>query len=329
MSGGLARKLIGVIVGLAILIPLVLLVFVAPASRATPHDLPIGVAGTAAGIEQVRSAIDEHQPGPFDVRGFDSLEALTTATADREVYGGVVVGAPQTTVIATGGSQAVATLLTSLGQEIAGAGGPPEVIDVAPPTADDPRGSGFGSIVMPVFMAGAALGIALTQFARRAWLIAVLLPVGAATVGATVIGAALAVGVIDGGFWGPWLAMACGIWAISAAVAGLVALIGLAGMGVAALVFMIVGMPLAGLSYPKEYLPWVWGDLGQWLPLGATGTTVRSTAFFDGGPIGPGAGQAFGAIALWIVVGYLLLGGSVLKRRRLTTAVLEGGTAAA
>ena len=346
------RRVGGLFVGLAIGIPLVLLMFIAPASRGTPHDLPIGVAGSDAQVELLKTKLDGTAPGAFRVERFDSQDALEAATGDREIYGGFAISGdrpPQvTTVIASGGGAAPAALLTQVGTQVAaglaaGAGaapgaapgtpgaqppaGPvagsaqapsPVLVDVAPPARDDPRGAGFGAVVMPVFLAGAILGIALTQLARRAKLIAALLPVGAMLVGATAVGAAMAVGVLPGGFWAQWLAMSAGILAIGAAVAGIVSLVGIAGMGIAVLVFMLAGMPLAGVGAPPEYLPWNWGRVGQGLPLGATGTALRSAAFFaDGALVGPGAGAAYAVLAGWIVIGYALLAASVVKRRRL------------
>ncbi|GEE02245.1 hypothetical protein nbrc107696_26910 [Gordonia spumicola] len=156
---------------------------------------------------------------------------------------------------------------------------------------------------MPVFMAGVALGASAALVGRRRRVIAWALPVGAAAVAAASIGVAMAFGVLGGGFWLQWLALGAGILAIAAPVAGLVRVVGPAGIGVVALLFMLVGMPLAGISSPSEYLPSIWGDVGQLLPLGATGTALRSAAFFDGA----GAAAAFAVLAGWIVVGYGLL----------------------
>ncbi|MBM7368566.1 ABC transporter permease [Gordonia hydrophobica] len=299
------KKLIGVVAGLAIVIPLVLLMFITPASRAAPHDLPIGVAGPSQAIEQVSAMLEKQQPGAFEVTGFATSEELQAATRDREVYGGFVVGPPSQTVIATGGSPAVASMLTQIGTALPDSG---PVIDVAGPTADDPRGGGFGSMVLPVFMTAMALGMAAALVGRRRWVMAVMLPVGAAVVGATAIGVAMGIGVLGGGFWGQWLAMSVGILAIGSLVAGAVSAIGSAGAGVVALVVMLVGMPLAGISAPPEFLPSFWGTLGQWLPLGATGTALRSAAFFNpSGLIGAGAGTAFAILIGWTVVGYGLM----------------------
>ncbi|EGD53430.1 ABC transporter permease [Gordonia neofelifaecis] len=304
------KKLTGVVVGLAIAIPLVLLMFIGPASRGTPHDVPIGVVGPAGAVEQVDSVLEQKQPGGFDVHAYASADELRRAARDRVVYGGFVLAPQPQTVIATGGSPAVATMLTQIGAALPNAG---PVIDVAPPAADDPRGSGFGSVVLPVFMTGMALGLVAATVGRRRRVMAVMLPIGAAVVGATAVGAAMWIGVLTGGFWAQWLAMSTGILAIGSLVAGVVSVIGPAGMGLVALLLMIVGMPLAGIASPPEFLPGIWGTVGQSLPLGATGTALRSATFFNpSGLVGAGAATAYIVLIAWIVVGY----GSMQVRRR-------------
>ncbi|MBS4104560.1 ABC transporter permease, partial [Tsukamurella paurometabola] len=174
---------------------------------------------------------------------------------------------------------------------------------------DDPRGAGFGSIVMPVFLSGMVLALATVMLGGHPKLVAAALPVGAAVVGAAAVGAAMWIGVLPGGFGAQWLAMSAGMLAIGATVAGLVSLFGTRGIAPAALLFMLVGMPLAGIAMPPEFLPHVWAVLGQSLPIGATGTALRSAAFFapDGAVVGAGAGAAFAVLGAWIVVGYALL----------------------
>ena len=299
------RKLGAVVIGLSIVIPLVLLMFIGPASRGAPHDVPIGVVGPPAAVGQMSSSLEQHQPGAFDVRSFETSDDLRDAARNREVYGGFVLGAQPETIVATGGSPAVATTLTQIGAGLAAQSGAPAapVVDVAPAADDDSRGAGFGSMVMPVFMAGVALGATAALVGRRRRVILWALPVGAAAVAAASIGVAMAVGVLGGGFGLQWLALAAGILAIAAPVAGLVRAVGTPGIGGAALVFMLVGMPLAGISAPPEFLPSIWGTVGQLLPLGATGTALRSAAFFDGA----GSPAAFAVLVAWIVIGYLLL----------------------
>ncbi|BDH55411.1 SNG1 family protein [Tsukamurella sp. PLM1] len=300
-------KLAAVFAGLAIAIPLIVLLFTGPASHGKPHDLPIGVVGPQAAAAQVQQRLDAQQPGGFAVRAFATESELVQAAKDREVYGGIVPGAQPKAVVASGASPAVAPMITQLATGVA-QGAPVQTVDVAPLSADDPRGAGFGSIVMPVFLSGMVLALATVMIGGHPRIVAVALPVGAAVVGAAAVGAAMWVGVLPGGFWGQWLAMSAGMLAIGATVAGLVSIAGPKGIAPAALLFMLVGMPLAGIGAPPEFLPHVWAVLGQSLPIGATGTALRSAAFFaDGAVIGSGAGAAFAVLGAWIAVGYALL----------------------
>lgn len=298
------RRLIGIGIALTIGIPLVVLMFITPAAKGNPHDLPIGVVGSEQVVDRVGAVLDDRQPGGFDVTGFATAADLRRAITDRDVYGGFVVGSQPQTLIATGASPSVATMLTQIGDGVAASSGAtPTTVDIAPPTDGDPRGTGFASMLMPVFLAGAAIGAVSALVGRRRRVVAAALPVGAAAVAASTIGVATWVGVLSGTVVLEWLALALGILAIAAPIAGLVRVFGPPGIGIAALVFMLVGMPLAGVSAPREFLPWLWGDLGQLLPLGAAGTASRSAAFFDGA----GSAVAYVVLVVWATLGFVLL----------------------
>ncbi|TWS21946.1 ABC transporter permease [Tsukamurella sputi] len=311
-------KLAAVFTALAIAIPLIVLLFTGPASHGKPHDLPIGVVGPQAAVTQVQERLNSQQPGGFTVHAYGSEAALEQAAKDREVYGGLVPGGPgteSTAVVASGASPAVAPMLTQMATALA-QGRQVRTVEVAPLSVDDPRGAGFGSIVMPVFLSGMVLALATVMIGGHPKIVAAALPIGAAIIGGAAVGAAMWIGVLPGGFWGQWLAMSAGMLAIGATVAGLVSLFGTRGIAPAALLFMLIGMPLAGIAMPPEFLPHVWAVLGQSLPIGATGTALRSAAFFaDGGLIGAGAGAAFAVLGAWIVVGYALLVIGAAKHR--------------
>ncbi|KXO99522.1 hypothetical protein [Tsukamurella pseudospumae] len=321
-------KLAAAFAGLAIAIPLIVLLFTWPASHGKPHDLPIGVAGPAAVAQQVEQRLDAQQPGGFQVHSYGTEADLVQATKDRKVYGGVVpgtLGSETKVVVASGGSPVVAQMLPQMTTAMA-QGQKVQTVEVAALSADDPRGAGFGSIVMPVFLSGMVLALATVMIGGHPKIVAVALPVGAAVVGAAAVGAAMSIGVLPGGFWGQWLAMSAGMLAIGATVAGLVSLLGTTGIGPAALLFMLVGMPLAGIAAPPEFLPHIWGVLGQCLPIGATGTALRSAAFFaDGAVVGAGAGAAFAVLGAWIAVGYALLVIGAAKHRARAGAPSDKG----
>jgi hypothetical protein len=96
-------------------------------------------------------------------------------------------------------------------------------------------------------------------------------------------------------------ATAIGLFALAAAalVAGLGAAIGRAGLGLGAVVVFLIGNPLSGVAAAPELLPQPWGELGQWLPVGAGASLLRSAAYF---------GWAGGAQALWMLTGTAVLG---------------------
>ena len=95
-------------------------------------------------------------------------------------------------------------------------------------------------------------------------------------------------------------AAAIGLFALATAgtVTGLGTLLGRAGLGLAALLVFLVGNPLSAVGAAPELLPQPWGTLGQWLPVGAGGSLLRSTSFFDG---------AGAARPLAVLLGYLAL----------------------
>jgi hypothetical protein len=94
---------------------------------------------------------------------------------------------------------------------------------------------------------------------------------------------------------------AIGLFAIatSATLAGLGALLGRAGIALGVIVVFLVGNPLSAVASAPELLPQPWGEIGQYLPVGAGATLLRSTAFFDG---------AGATTSLWVLLGYAIIG---------------------
>ena len=74
------------------------------------------------------------------------------------------------------------------------------------------------------------------------------------------------------------------------------------GLGLGAATMLLLGNPLSGLTSAPELLPSGWGTLGQLLPPGATGTALRSVAFFDGA----GSGTALLVLTAWLGVDLVL-----------------------
>ena len=316
-----ARALWGVIVLVPLLVGLALAAFAWPAARLAPRDVPVGVVAPAA----AGAALEQRLAGDdaVEVHRFADRAAAEAAIADRDVYGAIVI-APEGTTLLT--ASAASPLVAQLLQQAATTGAPAaasspgvapaapaRVVDVVPADPDDPRGAALAASVLPLVLAGMASGL-LVWLAGGSW------PVRWA---ALVIASALA-GLVAAGIAQGWLGVIGGSWAVNAGVfgltvlavgatvAGLAAVAGRAGAALGALLMVLVGNPLSGVSSAPELLPAPAGALGQLLPPGAGGTLLRSTAFFDGA----GAAGPLAVLAAWVLLGLALSWVAALRRPR-------------
>jgi hypothetical protein len=329
-----ARALWGVIVLVPLLVGLALAAFAWPAARLAPRDVPVGVVAPAA----AGAAIEQRLAGDdaVEVHRFADRAAAEAAIADRDVYGAIVI-APEGTTVLT--ASAASPLVAQLLQQAATTGvpaaapspatgggspaapspgvGPPtapvRVVDVVPADPDDPRGAALAASVLPLVLAGMASGL-LVWLAGGSW------PARwAALVTASALAGLVAAGIAQG-----WLGVIGGSWAVNAGVfgltvlavgatvAGLAAVAGRAGAALGALLMVLVGNPLSGVSSAPELLPAPAGAIGQLLPPGAGGTLLRSTAFFDGA----GAAAPLAVLAAWVLLGPALSWVAALRRPR-------------
>jgi hypothetical protein len=314
-----ALRAAGIVVGLALALALVAIAFALPAAKSKPDNVPIGAVGTQPASVQMANMLQQNAPDAFVVSIYPDEAGLRSAIRDRNLYGGIASGAPSnvggpTVLIATGGSPTIAQLLTQVGNGISQhAGVPVRVEDLAPPTAGDPRGAGLAASALPMTLAGLLPAIALSLvLTREAWI-----RFGAIVVFAVLAGIAIAavlryvLGSIDQNFWGVAGGLTLGALAAGLPVLGLSSLFGRVGLIVGALLSLLVGNPLAGLSSAPQMLPSGWGEFGQLLPQGANATLLRSTAFFDGA----GAGSAIAVLACWAFAGAVLVGIAASRRR--------------
>lgn len=313
MSPAPARRMIAVMVLIPVVVALALWAFAWPAARTAPRDLPVGVAGPATAAAAVEDGLTRHA-GAFDVHRFDDAAAARDAIEDRVVYGAVVAGAQGTELlVAPAASPVVAQLLREAVASGAPAGAPVKVTEVVSLPEGDPRGSALAASVLPIGLAGVAAGALVTLTGLRGARAAATLLGAATLVGLTA--AALAhswLGVLDGNWWAEAGALGLTVLAVGAAVAGLAALLGTPGVGLGALLMVLIGNPFAGAASAPELLPEPAGTLGQWLPPGAGTSLLRSVSYFDG----RAAGGAVLTLTLWAALGLTaVLVGSRLRAR--------------
>jgi hypothetical protein len=295
---------IAVVAGQALLIPL----FAAPAAHVAPRDLPLAVAGPP----QVAARLAAQHPGAFEITQVGDPAAADAKIKSREVYGAILVTAAGPEVhVASAAGPTVAQLLT---QAAAGLGPNVPVRDVVPVDPDDPRGAGFGAGFLPLAITSLLAGVLVYLFVpRRGARLATLVTFAAL---AGLAGAAVQVewlGILPGHYLAAAGSLGLFTLAVSAAMTGLAALIGRAGLALGALVIFLVGNALSGIAAAPELLPQPWGAVGQWLPIGAGGTLLRSVAYFDG----HGGGSAATVLTAYAIGGLVLvlLGRSRVARK--------------
>jgi hypothetical protein len=302
-----AILIVPVVVGLA------LTMFAWPASRQEPRDLPVGIVGPGSGAQLLEQRLAS-QEGAFEIHRYAGLGDARAAIEDRDVYGAFVpTPAGLDVLVATGASVTVAQLLEQAAAEGSPPGREPRIQDVVPGSKEDPRGAGLAASVLPLVLAGILVGLAAIFLAPTLRSRAVLVALGSVLSGfAGIVIAQWWLGVVESNWLANWAVLSLLVLAIASVVAGLEALIGAAGIGVGALVMILIGNPLAAVSSAPEMLPQPLGDIGQLLPPGAGGNLLRSTAFFDGAD----AAGHIAVLTAWALVGAIALAVAAARRRR-------------
>jgi hypothetical protein len=293
------------VVGLTVLLTLMLAAFAWPATNIAPRDLPIGLAAPDPVAAQIEKGLASGAADALEVTRVADRAEAERLIRDREIYGAIVVGADGAAVLtASAASPVVAQLLgqlaTNLGQAF---GQQPQIVDVVPLPADDPRGAGLAAAALPLVVGGLAAAGLLSRILPSAF--ARLVGAGSLAILSGLAMAAVLqfwLGSVAGSYWANAGVLALAIAASATVLLGLERLLGNAGLGLGAAVLLLLGNPLSGLTSAPELLPRGWGDLGQLLPPGAAGTALRSVAFFDGA----GAEQALVVLLSWLGVGTVL-----------------------
>jgi hypothetical protein len=281
------NAVIAVVAGLLIQLAFVFSFVVAQVDP-EPHQLPLGVVGAEPAVAQVEQALERERPGGFELTVYDGEDAAREAIGDRDVYGALVLEPGSLRLLtASAASPAVATLLEGVARGIAQAGGVQlQVEDVRPIDPDDPRGLLFNLLLLP-FVVTAVLTPLFLRFlappvraARQALALAAFAVIGALV---SVLIAGPATGALPGGdFFAAWGIVALLLFAVAAPTGALIAARGVAGAGIAFLLFLIIGNIASGAASAPELLPGFWRFVGEYLPPGAAATALRNTMYFDG-----------------------------------------------
>jgi hypothetical protein len=265
-----------------VLIGLFIFFFITPAHDPKPNGLPVAVVGQSPSADELASRLESRD---FEVERVATAEEAQQRIDDRDVYGAFVAEpAPPRLLVAGGASVPAADLLMGIAEEA----GITQVVDVKPTDPDDPRGVTINLLVLALVITSILTALIAVQMVPG---LRALGPRVAALAAAAVIGGLLALGIVkaEGALPGPLIpelgVVALAIFAVALCSAGIIRLIGPAGMGAPFLLFLMLGNPASGQASAPELLPTPWYPLGLFMPPGALGDGLRGVAYFDGAKV--------------------------------------------
>jgi hypothetical protein len=285
------------VAGLVVVQCLLVFAFLYPGYKPTPHHLPVGIVAPAAAAGSIAAKAGSD----FTLTRYPTQQAARAAIDDRDIYGAVIASPRgKRLLVASAASFTVSQLLRHAFSGVT-------VEDVKPLDRSDPRGATISLLFLPLITVcfSAVLGLGALRLPRKS-LVGAMIAFSA--LGGLAVAAIVHFGL--GALPGSYLALsaitALAILALVLPIAGLHRLLGTAGIAVSGFLFFAFANPASGNGTAPELLPSPWRQLGQLLPPGAGGTSLRNTGYFGGAAIA----QPIVVLAAFSLAGGLLVLGA-------------------
>lgn len=276
-----------------------------------PQLMPFGVTGSSPVVTNAQAAKFAGYPMSFVNTKYtnesDALDAINQGT----IYGAYITGKVRDTLLVAPAKSFFASfvIVAAFKGTAKKMHRPLKVQDVKPlPKGKDPFGAVTGLLLLPLIVGGllsAILVFKATGAAAQHWRIAILL--GYAVIGAllTLVIAGPVFGAFAGNRFLPLLPVALLIEVTVALVtAALIALLpGLVAMMLALVLFVVVGLPIAGAG---AMMPPYWQAISAALPPHYGSELIQNVLYFSSNGITTAiVVLAIYAVAAWLVLGYL------------------------
>ena len=325
--------------------------FLWPMTTAAPKNIAFGVAGPEEQITQMEAKLNATQADLFDISTYDDRDAVVTAIKERDILGGLVVGADGIEMLtASAGNAQVAQLLNQMAtglqtqqaaqvqeataeavsQAVSQGATAEQVLAIQTQAQEKaatsaltvtdvvPGGTsaGMSNLTMIPALIGGLMSAVLSFLLVKKNLANRIVAIVAGAVLAGLIGAAVLgpwFGVLDGSYWLTAFGLMMGALAVGLTISGLATLIGPAGLGLGALTIVMFGNPWGGFMAPTEFLADPWGSIGAHMPNGTVISLIKSINFFPDAS----TGNQWLTLVIWAFCGLaLLLAGIALQKRK-------------
>ncbi|MDA8267280.1 MAG: DUF3533 domain-containing protein [Actinomycetota bacterium] len=291
----------------------------------TPHRALVAVVAPAQISGHVVTQLNGLHGQPLFATAVPSEAAGLTLLRDGSTSGVFVVnpaGKTDSLFVASGGGAALATAVEDVFAHVeAAVHRTMTVTDAVPSQSGDARGlSGFYLVIgwlVGGYLVAALLGIAkgarpaTTRRAIHRLIVLVPYAILSGLGGAMIVGPVL--GALTGHFMALWWLGALLVFCAAAVTMAFQVFLGVFGIGLTLIVFVVLGNPSAGGAYQASLLPPFWRAIGSSIPNGAGVEAIRRIVYF-------GSYDVIGnllVIAIYAIAGMALAitGASILARR--------------
>ncbi|WP_042409218.1 ABC transporter permease [Streptacidiphilus carbonis] len=279
-----------------------------------PHKASMAVVAPAQVGGKLVAQLNALPKNVLDARAVADEETARRQIKDQKVYSALLfnaAGTQDTLMVANASGPALATAiektLTGVEQQ---QGRTFTTVDVVPLAAGDAEG--LSSFYLAVglcvggYLVASILGISAGSRPANRKRAVIRLGVLALYSIAAGIGAAVVVGpvlnALPGSVVALWGIGALVVFAVGAITMALECLFDVVGIGIAVLLFVVLGNPSAGGVFPPPLMPPFWRAIGPWLPNGAGTSLARSIAYFNGTAIT----KPLLVLVVWAVVGVVV-----------------------
>lgn len=293
----------------------------------SPHEMRLGVVapqGAPAGTaDQVAGQLNALPGDPLRATAQPDAASATTRIAHRGLDGALVLsssGPDRLLVTSAAGGSLSSALETVVTRALQAQHRSVAVSDVVPAGTGDARGlTAFylavgwvvgGYLVASILAISAGAKPANVNRARVRLGTLAIYSIVSGIGGAVIVGPAL--GALTGSFWTLAGFGALVVFAVGAFTMAIESLAGIVGIGIAVLLFVVLGNPSAGGAYPGPLLPPFWRAIGPYIPTGAGTSGIRGIVYFHDA----GVGSAVVVAVVYAVIGIAVLLAVGLRRTR-------------
>ena len=287
-----ALRTVALIVGVLILQLGFILSYVGAFHTPTPRNIPLAVVSDSAQVsDRTAAGLNAITKSPLA-----AVAVTGRATAEQQIRRGQISaaliinthGTADTLLTASGSGVSVVSAVTAVIEQVeASQQRTVTATDIVPLQAGDGRGlTGFYLVIgwlVGGYLVAALLGV--SSGARRVtpgrtyFRLVALVPYAALSGLGGVLIVDQLLGALTGHFWMLWWLGALLVASAATVTMAFQVVFGVLGIGLAVLVFVVLGNPSAGGAYQTSLLPPVWRWLSNGLPNGAGTDAVRRTVY--------------------------------------------------